>query len=92
MFASCPGLEVQSAGLDNDADVPCSPELLRWADLVFVMERTHRTKLSRRFRDHLGRARVICLDIPDDYAFMQAELIDLLRTRVAPHLRRGGRL
>jgi predicted protein tyrosine phosphatase len=34
------------------------------ADLIFVMERAHRYKLSARFRPHLGGKRVVCLDIP----------------------------
>ena len=59
-----------------------TPELVDWADLIFVMEKRHRTALQRRFRKHLGRARVICLDIPDDYAFMDPALVALLKARV----------
>lgn len=82
VFASWPGIEVASAGLDGDADNPLTPELLQWADLIFVMERAHRAKLSRTFRPYLKRQRVVCLDIPDDYQFMNPALVDLLRTRV----------
>ncbi|HWQ87039.1 hypothetical protein [Brevundimonas sp.] len=56
------------------------------ANIIFVMERAHRAKLQRRFRAQLKRARVICLDIPDDYAFMQPELVALLERKVARHL------
>lgn len=56
------------------------------ADIIFVMERDHRAKLQRRFRAHLKRARVICCDIPDDYAFMQPELVALLEKKVGPFL------
>jgi predicted protein tyrosine phosphatase len=31
---------------------------------------------------------VICLDIPDEYAFMQAELVTLLEARAGRFLRR----
>jgi len=55
---------------------------VEWADLIFVMEKAHRTRLQRRFRKHLKSARVVCLDIPDDYAFMQPELVDLLKRKV----------
>lgn len=89
VFSTRVGTEVTSAGLDNDADVPCTPELLEWADIVFVMERTHRSKLTRRFKKYLKNARVVCLDIPDNYGFMQPELVQLLHARVGPHLRRG---
>jgi predicted protein tyrosine phosphatase len=76
---------VASAGLNHDADVPCTPELVEWADIIFVMEKAHRTKLSRRFKRHL-RANVICLDIPDDYEFMQPELVKLLEAKAGRHL------
>jgi predicted protein tyrosine phosphatase len=87
MFASWPNVETDSAGLNNDADVPLSPEQLDWADIIFVMEKTHRTKLSRRFRPHLNGKRVICLDIPDNYAFMDPVLVRLLETKAGRFLR-----
>ena len=59
---------------------------MEWADIIFVMERAHRAKLQRRFKAHLNRARVICLDIPDDYAFMQPELVALLEKKVSRFL------
>ena len=86
MFASRPGVETASAGLAPDAEEPCSTELVEWADIIFVMERAHRARLQRRFRAQLKRARVICLDIPDDYAFMQPELVALLEKKVGPHI------
>ncbi|TAJ60675.1 phosphotyrosine protein phosphatase [Brevundimonas sp.] len=86
MFASRPGVETASAGLAPDAEEQCSAELVEWAGIIFVMERAHRARLQRRFRPHLKRARVICLDIPDDYAFMQPELAALLEKRVGRFL------
>ena len=75
VFATWPGVEPDSAGLADDADVLLSVEQIEWADIILVMERSHRTRLSRRFRRHLNGKRVVCLDIPDDYSFMQPELI-----------------
>ncbi len=87
VFADWPGVETASAGLNNDAENPLTPELLTWADLVFVMERAHRDKLSSRFRAHLGRQRIVCLDIPDEYDYMDPELSALLRAKVPRYLR-----
>ncbi len=87
VFAAWPGIETASAGLKPDADVPVSSELLEWAELIFVMERAHRSRLSSRFRPWLGGKRIICLDIPDDYAFMQPALVDMLERKAAPFLR-----
>ena len=86
VFADWPGIETASAGLDHDADVPVTPDLLRWADVVFVMERTHRAKLSTRFRAHIGGKRIVCLEIPDDYKYMDPALVALLQSKVPPHL------
>jgi len=87
VFANWPGVETDSAGLSNDATTVLSPEQLDWATIVFVMEKTHRNKLSKRFKRHLGGKRVICLDIPDDYAFMDPVLIRLLEAKAGPFLR-----
>nr|WP_093400939.1 low molecular weight protein tyrosine phosphatase family protein [Sphingomonas sp. OK281] len=79
-------LEVDSAGTNHDAENPLTAELVKWADLIFVMEKAHRSKLQRRFREALAGTRVICLDIPDDYAFLQPELVSLLEIKVSRHL------
>lgn len=86
VFADWPGIETSSAGLNNDAENPVTPELLEWAELIFVMERAHRSKLSAKFKRHLGHARVVCLDIPDEYDYMDEELVRLLRGKVPRHL------
>lgn len=86
LFADWPGIESASAGVNADADTVLTPELLAWADLIFVMERRHRGKLAAAFRRHLGGKRIVCLDIPDDYAFMDPALIRRLRQAVTPHL------
>ncbi|HEY1223689.1 MAG TPA: phosphotyrosine protein phosphatase [Brevundimonas sp.] len=86
MFAAYPGVETASAGLAPDAEEQCSVELVEWADIIFVMEKAHRAKLQRRFRASLKRARVVCLDIPDDYGFMDPALVALLEKKVGAYL------
>ena len=87
VFATWPDVATDSAGLGNDADVPLSPEQLAWADIIFVMEKAHRNRLASRFKRHLNGKRVICLDIPDEYDYMQPELVTLLEKKVGPFLR-----
>jgi len=86
VFADYPGIECMSAGLSNDAATPVSIELIEWADLIFVMERAHKTKLAEQFRPHLSGKRVVCLGIADNYRFMEPALVKLLKTKVTPHL------
>lgn len=87
LFAGHRGVEVDSAGLNHDAVVPLSAEQVEWADLILVMEPAHRTRLTRHFRPSLAGKRVAVLNIPDDYEYMDPELIRLLRARCAPYLR-----
>jgi predicted protein tyrosine phosphatase len=86
IFADHPGVSCASAGLSHDAEVPLSAELIEWADLIFVMEKAHKAKLSARFKPQLAGKRVVCLGIPDNYQFMQPALVKLLRIKVTPHL------
>jgi predicted protein tyrosine phosphatase len=86
VFADWPGIETASAGLNQGADNPVTQELLEWADVIFVMERAHRAKLSAKFKPHLGNKRVIRLDIPDEYEFMEPGLVRLLKAKVPGHL------
>lgn len=86
VFSGWPGVETASAGTNNDAENPLSSELVEWADIIFVMERTHRTKLQTRYRAAMKKARLICLDIPDDYQFMEPALVELLKAKVARYL------
>jgi len=81
VFSMRADLEVASAGTNKDAETPLTAELVAWADIIFVMEKEHRNKLQRRFKKEL-RARLICLDIPDDYEFMDPVLVSLLENQV----------
>ena len=87
VFATWPNVETDSAGLAPDATVRLSTEQIDWATVIFVMEKAHRNKLQKRYRPHLKGKRVICLDIPDDYDYLDPDLIRLLEAKAGPHLR-----
>ena len=86
VFAEYPGIECASAGLSHDAETPLCIELVEWAELLFVMEAKHKSNLSARFKPHLLGKRVVCLNIPDNYRFMEPTLVKLLQSKVTPHL------
>ena len=81
VFAEWPGVEVDSAGLNDDAEVVLSPEQIEWADLILVMEKGHRTKLARKFRKYLSGKRIGVLEIPDKFDYMDPELVKLIKQR-----------
>ena len=86
IFADHPGIEVDSAGLNNDAEVPLSDEQIEWADIIIVMENAHRNRLNRKFKHALAGKRVAVLNIPDEYDYMDEELIRILKSRCQPYL------
>ena len=89
IFSNIEGFEVRSAGLNNDAVVPISPELVEWADYIFVMEKSHRNKLQKKYRKYINKQRIICLNIPDEYEFMDEGLIRLLKQRIGSFFKNG---
>lgn len=86
VFGDWPGVETSSAGINSDADNPVSPELLAWADIILVMESTHRAKLSAKFNSHISKKRIVCLNIPDEYEYMDSALVALLNAKVPRYL------
>jgi len=86
IFSEYEGLEVESAGLDRDAEMPLGSDTIQWADIIFVMEKVHRSSLSKNFQPWLKNKRVVCLDIPDEYDYMEPALVELLKQKVLPLL------
>ncbi len=64
VFAAWPGVETDSAGLAPDAQTRLSAEQLEWAEIVFVMERAHKAKLSARFGIRLSTRRLSASTFP----------------------------
>ena len=83
-------LEVRSAGTARDALARVNSHMLDWADDIFIMDDQQRRSLRRRFSGHPALGRLICLDIPDEFTFLQPELIALLEHQTLPHLPAAG--
>jgi predicted protein tyrosine phosphatase len=86
IFKNLPGYSVKSAGTEPSARVRVTQNLITWSDIIFVMERKHRSILHERFRDLLTDRPLHCLNIPDDYHFMDPDLITLLQAALAEYL------
>ncbi len=80
------GCRARSAGTESGARIKLTAGHLGWADVIFVMEKKHLRRLRENFAEQVCDKRVICLNIPDDYQFMQPELITLLQAAVPPYL------
>ena len=79
-------VEVRSAGVSASTRQRVTAKLLQWADRVFVMEHEHKRRLREQFPELVHDLRIDVLDIPDEYPFMDPELVALIRERVEPHL------
>jgi predicted protein tyrosine phosphatase len=82
LFSNRPKLEVRARGLSSSANRRLVADDVSWADAIFVMEWSQKRQLVGLFRDQIGDRPVHVLDIPDDYKFMDPELVDLLETGV----------
>lgn len=86
LFSGEPCLDVRSAGTQPSARIVVNDGHIAWADMIFVMEKSHLAKLRRKFGDLLDGKCLITLHIPDDYEFMQEELIDELENKVGEYV------
>ena len=81
------GLNVLSAGTERFANVPLNTELIRWADMILVMENRHRVAIETHFGDEIVNKKIIDLDIPDNYYYMEPKLVAIIRERADPFLK-----
>ena len=78
-----PRVNARSAGTSAGARRVVSAADLAWADVVLVMEDKHKSRLLAEHRALLQHKPLHVLDIPDDYRYMDPELVALLGGPVA---------
>ena len=84
-----PDIDVRSRGLSPRARRKLTRKDVEWADLIFVMTHEQRGRLVQEHRSEVRRSDVIVLEIPDEYRYMDPELVELLQERVEPLLERA---
>lgn len=87
VFSAYDGVEAIRCGTNSDAETTLSGDLIEWADIILVMEKSQRSKVSKKYKNLLKNKRLVCLDIPDNYDCMQSELVRLLEARVPKYVR-----
>jgi len=86
VFSKYSGINAIGAGTNHDAETAVSGDLIEWADVIFVMEKSHRKRISSKFNKLLKNKRMICLGIPDNYKRMDPALVKILEVKVAQHV------
>lgn len=88
VFGKDPSLEVLSAGTSDEAMVQVNQRMLEWADIVFVMDGEQVEALGNMFPGHPVLPHVVCLDIEDNYHFLDPALVAMLAEKTRSHFER----
>jgi predicted protein tyrosine phosphatase len=86
MFRGHPVIVARSAGTSLSARHRISHADIDWADVIMVMEGKHRERIVADYARMIEHTPIHVLDIPDDYKFMDPELIEVLEQTVEPLL------
>ena len=84
------GYSVRSAGTEKGARIRVTEGLVGWADWIFVMEKKHADRLRSKFPESLEGKKLICLQIPDNYQYMEPELVELLQAKLGFYMEMPG--
>jgi predicted protein tyrosine phosphatase len=82
VFSEYEHVNAIGCGTNSDSETPFSGDLVQWADAILVMEKTHKIKVAKKYKALLKGKKLACLDIPDNYQYMQMALIKLLKNKV----------
>lgn len=86
VWKNCPDINVRSAGTSSSAKRTVSIKDIEWADVILVMEEKHKNRLQTSFRRTLLHKELYILDIPDEYQFMDTELVSILTSEVGAYI------
>ncbi len=82
LFQNDPRLSVRSAGTSDSSRRTISQDDLGWAAVILVMERKYESSIRAKFPDYAPMPPMHSLEIPDDYEFMDDDLVELLLASV----------
>ena len=86
IFSGINGYDVRSVGTEANARIKITAGHIGWADIIFVMEKKHLRRIRDRFEDISYNKKIICLNIADNYGFMDEELVGILKSRVSEYI------
>ncbi|KAA6430501.1 protein-tyrosine-phosphatase [Dyadobacter flavalbus] len=81
LFKNDDRFNIRSAGLSPQSNRKISENDLNWADLVLVMEGNQKMKIKKIYH-YLQLPEIEVLNIPDDYEFMEDELVATLMLEI----------
>ncbi len=88
IFRNDDRVSVRSRGTARAAVQTIRSRDIVWADAILVMEDKHRQRILADFPGESKFQTVYVLDIPDEYRFMDAELVELIKSAAEPIIER----
>lgn len=78
---------MKSAGTEPSARKKLNSKIIEWADYIFVMEKKHKQRMSENFPTETKNKRIIILNIPDEFKYMDLELIEEIKSKVEDYIK-----
>ncbi|OSZ82104.1 protein tyrosine phosphatase [Chitinophagaceae bacterium IBVUCB1] len=86
IYKNVHGITAKSAGTSPSARIRVNESLIQWADMVFVMEDKHKQILLSQYPLAMQHKQIVVMDIPDEYKYMNKELIEMIQDIVSPYI------
>lgn len=86
IFKNDQRFKAKSAGTSKTARIRVNENLINWADTIFVMEHKHKERIVDSFEGASRDKEIFVLEIPDEYQYMDEDLIQELEDAVNYYL------
>jgi len=83
IFKDIPNINVKSCGLSNESEKQINETLIKWSHIIFVMENKQQKYIKTKYK--LNK-KIVNLDIPDEFDYMDPILIRLLKIKTQKYL------
>lgn len=80
------GITARSAGTEPSARIRISAAHIAWAHTIFCMEQQHKKRIIENFPEATAGKNIIVLHIPDEYHYMDEELVAMIEDMVEGYL------
>jgi protein-tyrosine phosphatase len=86
IFRNHEDFDVKSCGTSPQSRIKINEKLIRWADVIYVMEKRHKEIITQQFRNGIQGKTIKTLFIPDEFELMDERLIEILKEKIMPPL------
>ena len=87
IYKNYSGINVKSAGTEPSARIKLNSKIIEWSDYIFVMEKKHKLRICENFPAETKDKRIIILNIPDEFKYMDPDLIEEIKSKVEEYIK-----